>query len=247
MENGGTVGLGDAMILSQGANGWGGGAGCFMWIILLFALMGGNGFGGWNARGDVASTRDVYASNDNQTLNANVRDLSDKMFRLGNGISDATFALQNTATNGFANLGRDVANGTYVIDKAITDNRYVLGNAINETRFAGKDNACMINRNIDQLRFDNTIGMNNIQAAIHAEGEETRKLIVANQIEALKGALAEKNLIIQAKDNALSQQVQTCTLRNDIINAVRPFPQPSFLVGNPYGNGCNCGCAMYNA
>lgn len=89
--------------------------------------------------------------------------------------------------------------------------------------------------------------MQGIQAAIHAEGEETRKLIVANQIEALKGALAEKNLIIQAKDNALSQQVQTCTLRNDIINAVRPFPQPSFLVGNPYGTGCNCGCGVYNA
>lgn len=66
-------------------------------------------------------------------------------------------------------------------------------------------------------------------------------------MEALKGALAEKNLIIQAKDNALSQQVQTCTLRNDIINAVRPFPQPSFLVGNPYGAGCNCGCGVYNA
>ena len=56
MENGGTVGLGDAMILSQGANGGWGGANCFVWIILLFALMGG-GFGGWNNRGDVASTR----------------------------------------------------------------------------------------------------------------------------------------------------------------------------------------------
>ena len=30
--------------------------GCWMWIIVLFALMGG-GFGGWNNRGDVASTR----------------------------------------------------------------------------------------------------------------------------------------------------------------------------------------------
>lgn len=247
MENGGTVGLGDAMILSQGANGgWGNGAGCFMWIILLFALMG--GVGGWNNRdSNVARIQDVYASNDNQTLNANVRDLSDKMFRLGNGISDATFALQNTATNGFANLGRDVANGTYVIDKAITDNRYVLGQAINENRFAAKDCCCTTNRNIDQLRFDNQMGMNNIQAVIHAENEETRKLIVANQMEQLKFALAERDRIIMMKDNALSQQAQTCTLRNDIINAVRPFPQPSFLVGNPYGaNSCNCGCGVYN-
>ena len=125
MYNASGVGLGDAMILSQGANGgWGGGANCFVWIILLFTLMGG---GNWGNRGDMARIQDVYASNDNQTLNANVRDLSDKMFRLGNGISDATFALNNTMVNGFSNLGRDVAQGTYVLDKAVTDTRYVLG------------------------------------------------------------------------------------------------------------------------
>ena len=214
-------------------DGWGGN-GCFMWVILLFALMGG-GFGGWGNRGDVASTRDVYASNDFQSLRTAVNNL-------GSGIADLGYALNTGILNGFSNTQRDIANGTYVIDKAITDNRYVLGNAINETRFAGKDNACAVNRNIDQLRFDNTIGMNNIQAAIHAEGEETRKLIVANQMEQLKFALAERDRIIMMKDNALSQQEQTCTLRNDIINAVRPFPVPSFTVGNPYGNnGCNCG------
>lgn len=237
MENGGTVGLGDAMILSQGANGgWGNGAGCFMWIILLFALMGG-GFGGWNNRGvDVATTRDVYASNDFQSLRTAVNNL-------GNGIADATFALNNTINNGHNALGRDIANGTYVVDKAVTDTRYVLGQAINENRFAAKDCCCTTNRNIDQLRFDNTIGMNNIQAAIHAEGEETRKLIVANQMENLKYALAEKDRNLQTAQFALSQQAQNAT----IINAVRPFPVPAFQVGNPYGTGCNCGCGVYNA
>lgn len=247
MYNGTGVGLGDAMILSQGANGgWGGGAGCFMWIILLFALMNGNGWGG-NRDSNVARIQDVYASNDNQTLNANVRDLSDKMFRLGNGISDATFALNNTVVNGFAGTQRDIANGTYVMDKAVTDTRYVLGQAINENRFAAKDCCCTTNRNIDQLRFDNQIGMQGIQAAIHAEGEETRKLITQNQMEALKMALAEKERHLQTAEFALSQQNQTYTIKNDVINAVRPFPQPSFLVGNPYGAGCNCGCGAYNA
>ena len=245
MENGGSVGLGDAMILSQG--GGFGGANCFVWIILLFALMGGGGFGWGNRDTNVARIQDVYASNDNQTLNANVRDLSDKMFRLGNGISDATFAVTQQVNNGFNNLGRDVANGTYVVDKAITDNRYVLGQAINENRFAAKDCCCTTNRNIDQLRFDNQIGMQGIQAAIHAEGEETRKLIVANQMEALKMALAEKDRHLQTAEFALSQQNQTYTIKNDVINAVRPFPGPAYIVGNPYGAGCNCGCGAYNA
>lgn len=235
MEN---TGIQPVMPIGGYGDGWGGN-GCFMWIILLFALMGG-GFGGWGNRGDVASTRDVYASNDFQSLRSAVNNL-------GNGIADATFALNNTINNGHNALGRDIANGTYVMDKAVTDTRYVLGNAINENRFAAKDCCCTTNRNIDQLRFDNTIGMNNIQAAIHAEGEETRKLIVANQMEQLKFALAERDRIIMMKDNALSQQEQTCTLRNDIINAVRPFPVPAYAVGNPYGAGCNCGCGVYNA
>lgn len=223
MYNASGVGLGDAMILSQGANGgWGGGANCFVWIILLFALMGG---GNWGNRGDMARIQDVYASNDNQTLNANVRDLSDKMFRLGNGISDATFALNNTMVNGFSNLGRDVAQGTYVLDKAVTDTRYVLGKEINENRFAAQNNANMIAQ------------------TIVADGEKTRALLVQNKIEALQMKIAEQDRTIQTKDFALNQFGQT----RDIIGAVRPFPIPAYPVGNPYGTGCNCGCAVYNA
>ena len=202
--------------------------GCWMWIIVLFALMGG-GFGGWNNRGDVASTRDVYASNDNQTLNANVRDLNNSMFRLGNGISDATFALNNTVVNGFNNTGRDIANGTYVLDKAITDTRYVLGNGINENRFASQQNANMIAQ------------------AIANDGEKTRALIVQNKIEELQGRLAEKDRLLQTRDFELSQCYQTNNIKTDVINAVRPFPVPAFAVGNPYGTGCNCSCGCYNA
>lgn len=198
-------------------DGWGGGNGCFMWVILLFALMGG-GFGGWGNRGDVASTRDVYASNDFQSLRSAVNNL-------GNGIADATFALNNTINNGFNNTGRDIAQGTYVMDKAVTDTRYVLGNAINENRFASQQNANMIAK------------------AIADDGEKTRALIVQNKIEALQMALAEKDRRLLSSDFALSQCGQT----REIISQVRPFPVPAFPVGNPYGSGCNCGCGVYNA
>lgn len=166
----GNMGYGDGF-------GYGGG---WMWIIVLFALMGG-GFGGWNNRDtNVARIQDVYASNDNQTLNANVRDLNNSMFRLGNGISDATFALNNTVVNGFNNIGRDIANGTYVLDKAVTD-----------TRFAGQQNANMIAQ------------------AIANDGEKTRALIVQNKIEELQGRLAEKDRLLQTRDFEISQYGQT--------------------------------------
>lgn len=200
-------------------DGWGGGNGCFMWVILLFALMGG-GFGGWGNRGDVdvASTRDVYASNDFQSLRTAVNGL-------GNGIADATFALNNTINNGFNNTGRDIAQGTYVMDKAVTDTRYVLGNAINENRFASQQNANMIAK------------------AIADDGEKTRALLVQNKVEMLQMALAEKDRKLQSSEFALSQCGQT----REIISQVRPFPVPAFPVGNPYGSGCNCGCGVYNA
>ena len=214
-----TSGIQPVMPIGGYGDGWGNGAGCFMWIILLFALMGGNG---WNNRDtNVARIQDVYASNDNQTLNANVRDLSDKMFRLGNGISDATFALNNSITN----IGRDIANGTYVLDKAITDTRYVIGNAVNENRFAAQQNANMIAR------------------AIADDGDKTRALIINNQMDNLRMALAEKDRLLQTRDFELSQCYQTNTIKTDVINAVRPFPVPAFPVGNPYG-GCSCNCGV---
>lgn len=224
---GSTVGLGDAMIMSQGANG---GCNIFVLIVLLFALMGGGCGWGGNRDSNVARIQDVYASNDNQTLNANVRDLNNQMFRLGNGISDATFALNNTMNVGFNNLGRDVAQGTYVLDKAITDSRYVLGKELNENRFAAQQNT------------------NAIIQAMNADGEKTRALIVQDKIEALQMKVAEQDRMIQSRDFALSQLYQTNTIKSDVINAVRPFPQPSFLVGNPYGTAaCNCGYTAYNA
>ena len=216
MENG----IQPVMPIGYG-DGWGGN-GCFMWVILLFALMGGGGFGGWNNRGGVASTRDVYASNDFQSLRTAVNNL-------GSGLADLGYALNTGILNGFSNTQRDIANGTYVIDKAITDNRYVLGQAINENRFASQQNANMIAQ------------------AIANDGEKTRALIVQNKIDELQGRLAEKDRLLQTRDFELSQCYQTNNIKTDVINAVRPFPVPAFAVGNPYGTGCNCGCACYNA
>lgn len=213
-------------VMNVGGYGYGDGfgyGGGWMWIIILFALM--NGGWGNNRDSNVARIQDVYASNDNQTLNANIRDLNNSMFRLGNGISDATFALNNTVVNGFSNIGRDIANGTYVLDKAITDTRYVLGNGINENRFAAQQNANMIAQ------------------AIANDGEKTRALIVQNKIDELQGRLAEKDRSLQSAEFALSQFGQT----RDIVAAVRPFPMPAYPVGNPYGTGCNCSCGCYNA
>lgn len=217
-------------------DGWGGN-GCFMWVILLFALMGG-GFGGWGNRDtNVARIQDVYASNDNQTLNANVRDLNNSMFRLGNGISDATFALNNTAVNGFANLGRDVAQGTYVLDKAITDNRYVIGNAINENRFAAQNGFNGVDRNIDAVRYENALNTTKVTETDTFNTQKILDKLGQMEMNAMKSENDNLRMALANERNINVQYMQT----RDIIGAVRPFPVPAFQVGNPYGTGCNCG------
>ena len=211
------------------------GGGWFMWILVLFVLMGGNG--GWNNRGDVASTRDVYASNDFQSLRQAVNNL-------GNGIADATYALNTGMLNGFSNTQRDIMQGNYALDKSLTDNRYVLGNAINEGRFAQQQCCCETNHNIDAVRYENAMNTNVIAKAIADDGDKTRALIVANQMQDLRDKLADRDRDLQTAHFALSQHAQNAT----IINAVRPFPVPAYQVGSPYGVAANvCPCAAYNA
>lgn len=244
MENA-NIGLGDAMILGQG--------GCgnqFVWLIILIALMGG-GFGGWNNRDtNVARIQDVYASNDNQSLNGNIRDLNNGLFRLGNGIADATFALNNSVMNGFNSTQRDImqgncmldksiAQGTYVIDKAITDNRYVLGNAINDGRFAMQGGFNGVERNVDAVRYDGA--MNTCKITTNATENTQRILDKLNAMEFnaqkaenenLRQALAQANLTV-------SQFAQNQYL----VNAIAPNPKPAYVVPSPFvtNAGC-CGC-----
>lgn len=74
-----------------------------------------------------------------------------------------------------------------------------------------------------------------ITTAIHAEAEATRALMTANVMQELRDQL-------QAAQLQLGDLSQT----QNIINAVRPFPQPAYITCSPYtsanGFGCNNGC-----
>lgn len=228
MNVGGYGGYGDGF-------GWGGGG--FAWFILLFALMGGNG---WGNRGDAARIQDVYASNDNQTLNANVRDLNNSMFRLGNGISDATFALNNTVVNGHNALGRDIANGTYVLDKAITDNRYVIGNAVNEGRFAAQQGFNGVDRNIDAVRYENAMNTGKINETSTCNTQKILDKLGQMELNAAKSEA--DNLRMQLADARLA--VSQCAQNQYLVNTISPQARPAYIVPNPYCNcngGCGCG------
>ena len=130
--------------------------------------------------------------------------LDQKIDRIGNGICDSTFALNNSITS----EGRALQNQLATC-------------------------CCDTNRNIDAVRHENAQNTCAITTAIHSEGEQTRALITANEVQALRDKVQELSL-------AQSQCAQNAYL----TQALRPFPVPAYTVSNPYC-GCGAGCNNY--
>lgn len=147
---------------------------------------------------------------------------------------------------------QNVSNTACQTQRDVLENRYNLGSQIQENRFNCSQNACATQKEILESRYTTQLGFQNAQAnladccckletAIHAEGEATRNMMQADKIEQLRDQVFASNL-------ALSNT----NLANTVINAVRPFPSPSYVVSSPYTslynpyNGCGgCGNTLY--
>lgn len=117
-----------------------------------------------------------------------------------------------------ANLGREGV-----------ENKYDLSLQLKDMQMANAECCCSTNLNIERTACATN-------AAIHAEGEATRALITADKIEALRDKLNEYQL-----------RESQCNQNATLINALRPFPQPSWNVNNPYAaQGIGCGCGAYS-
>lgn len=188
-------------------DGWGDGAGGgWFWIVVLFLFMfgfGGNGMWGNNGAGaQGALTRAELCDGFNfQNIEAGIRGIQ-------NGLCDGFFAMNTTMLQ----MGNQ------------------LGTQILENRFTQKECCCEINRNIDAVRAENYKNTCEITTAIHSEGEQTRALINANTMQALRDKLADKDRDILARDMQLSQQSQSAFL----LNELRPCAKPTYLTCSPY-------------
>lgn len=205
-------------------NNYGDGYGAnWMWIIVLFAIMGGwgNGFGrNGNGMVDGAFTRqDIQAGFDAQDIKNGIRGVQ-------NGLCDGFYAQNTTMLNGFNSLGRDLCQGFAGVNASIAENR-----------FAAQQCCCETNRNIDAVRAENYRNTCEITNAIHCEGEKTRALITANTMQELRDKLADRDRDLQTANFQLSQQAQSANL----IGALRPMPIPAYPVCSPY-QAFKCGC-----
>lgn len=212
-------------------DGYGCGGGWFMWIIVLFALMGGWGNNGWNrgyGNGPGLTQVEMQQGFDTQSI---LR----KLDGINNGLCDGFYAQNSTMLQGFNGIQRDLCTGFSAVNAGIAENR-----------FAAQQCCCETNRNIDAVRAENYKNTCEITNAIHAEGEATRALINHNTMQNLRDKLADKDRDLQTANFQLSQQAQSA----NIIGTLRPYPQPAYITCSPYvatnfGFGCNnfgCGC-----
>lgn len=214
---------GDILALTKGNNNdLMGGAG-FWWVIVFLIVAGmfnGNGFGFGNNVANDSLLNEEFIKRDIFNTNQNV---------------------SNTACQ----TQRDVLDTKYGLGSEIQTNRYNLGTEIMQNRFNCSQNACTTQKEVLQNRYDNAIGQANLQkdlllgnkdiqaqmaqcccdlkTAVHAEGEATRALITENTIQDLRDRLAVAN-------SAITSQ----SIANDVIGAVRPYPQPAYITCSPY-------------
>lgn len=228
MESGSGLSVADALALQNKDNDsmFGGSSGTWVWVFFLFFLLawGGGGFGfGNNAAAQGALTRaELYDGLNYSQLDNAVRGIQ-------NGLCDGFYA-QNTA----------MLQGMNGIQNQLCQGFNGVNNNIAESRFATQQCCCETNRNIDAVRYENARNTCDIVNAIKADGDATRALMTQNTIQELRDNL-------QAAQLQLGNISQTQT----IINAVRPFPIPSYVTCSPYtaangygvcgcGNGCGC-------
>lgn len=211
-------------------DGMGFGDGGFMWVFFLFFLLawGGNGmFGGNGGVAGASLTRAELCDGFNfQNVENGIRGVQ-------NGLCDGFYAMNTGLMNGF-----------HGVDNALCQGFNSVNGNITQARFDAQQCCCETNRNIDSIRFENERNTCDIIQAANANTQRIVDLMTQNEIQSLRDELQSAQL-------TLGNAQQT----TNIINALRPTPQPAYITCSPYesanmfsnmlfngGCGCGCGC-----
>lgn len=226
--------------------------GSWLWfLIVVFAIFGGwgNGFGGFGgANGGVGS--EIQRGFDNQAVVS-------KLDGISNGLCDGFYAMNNSMLTGFNGINTNIMQTGYGIQQAVNADTVAnmqntnalqsqLANCCCETREAIQG----INYNLatNTCALQNTMN-NNTRDIIDSQQAGFRSILDYLCQDKIATLTAENNDLRRAasqdRQNALLTAAMS-TQTNQIIDAVRPTPVPSFpasnLYGYAYGCGCNTGC-----
>lgn len=209
-----------------GNNGW--------WIILLFlfAGWGGNGFGFGGGRGNAvaATTEDVRAAVDQQTL---ISKLDQQTY----GLADSTYALNNAITTGF-----------HGVDTAVCNLGYNMQAGFNGLGHQLSDCCCATQRLIERGFADTNYNMATQMCDTRRTITDSARDIIDNQNAGVRSILdfltQDKIATLTAENQSLKFAASQAAQNTYLVNELRPAPIPAYPVTNPYvgyygnGNGC---------
>lgn len=197
MEN---YSLSDLAAVTKDADGMAGNGAWWIIILFLFVIMGG-GWNGFNRQSDFGQYA-TAASQQEILFGQQFGQLNDRITNVGNGICNLGYEMQGN----FGQLTQTVMNTGNAIQSQIA-------NCCCENRLATAN----LSAQIDRQTCD-------ITTAIHAEGEQTRALMQANEIQQLR------------------DKVSSLEADNRMYGVVRYPNGYSYNAGPSPFCGCNSGC-----
>lgn len=185
-----------------------------IWALLIFAMIFNGGFGTGNRN---YATQDYVASEFTQQA-------------ISNGFENVNSNLFNgfaRTSDGLCDVRQTVATGDMALNSSILENRY-----------AGQLSACQTQRDI--LTQTNELNTNLLTTALNnqAKMDECCCNLRASGIENTQKILDALNQStidsLRSEVNDLKNTITANGIGSTIINSVRPYPVPSYLVSSPY-------------
>ena len=249
--------------------GWGDGFGAGGWwiiLLFLFAFGGwGNGFGGWGGGNGASVSYDFDISDLKSTVASN-----------GSSIANGFYALNTGLLNGFADVTATVNSGINSVRHDICDqtvaglqNTSNILQAINADTIANMQNTFGLTSQLNNLGTSIIAQGNENRALVSAEmcrlgynlateacatrqnSTDNARAIIDNQNANTRQIIdfltQDRLTALQNENQTLKGQISQAEQNAFLVNALRPQPDPAYIVPNPYasyGNyGYGCGCS----
>lgn len=211
MEN---YSLSDLAAVTKDADGMAGNGAWWIIILFLFVIMGG-GWGGFNRQSDFGQYA-TAASQQEILYGQQFGQLNDRLTNIGNGICNLGYEMQGN----IGQLGKEVALAQAGTNTTIMQTGNNIQSQLAQCCCENRLATANLSAQIDRQTCD-------ITTAIHAEGEQTRALMQANEIQQLR------------------DKVSSLEADNRMYGVVRYPNGYSYNAGPSPFCGCNsgCGCA----
>ena len=211
MEN---YSLSDLAAVTKDADGMAGNGAWWIIILFLFVIMGG-GWSGFNRQGEYGQYA-TAASQQEILFGQQFGQLNDRLTNIGNGICNLGYDMQGN----IGQLGKEVALAQAGTNTTIMQTGNAIQSQIAQCCCENRLATANLSAQIDRQTCD-------ITTAIHAEGEQTRALMQANEIQSLR------------------DKVSALEADNRMYGVVRYPNGYTYTAGPSPFCGCNsgCGCA----